>query len=128
MQCCASWLRLVRAWRMLCAWCALVRACGAALPLLRPGAHCLFCSTVPGVYLVLLRTALPALLCRDPELPGTAPILTAYCAGALHAALLYASVTIILYAQTAQCRGVAYNLLDVHNGHIPARHQPSGRG
>lgn len=54
------------------------------------------CSTLqrPGVALLPL---LP-LLCRDPESPGTAPTLAAYCAGALHAALLYASVTINCYA------------------------------
>ena len=86
--------------------CRVCRVCvylcgGARLPLLRPVRPCLFCSTVPGVpgvYLVLLSTALLPLLCRDPESPGTAPTLATCNAGALHAALLYASVTIIFYA------------------------------
>lgn len=41
--------------------------------------------------------ALRPLLCWDPESPSTAPTLAAYGAGAPHAALLYASVTINLY-------------------------------
>lgn len=88
-------------------------ACGAALPLLLlpllrpgvalplsprrcPGALCILVH--PAQYLAAPWCALLPLLCRGPELPGTAPTLAAYGAGAPHAALLHASVTINLYA------------------------------
>lgn len=69
----------------------------------RPGAQCILCilcSTLPrpGASWRCSPPALLPLLCRGPELPGTAPNLAAYGAGAPHAALLYASVTIISYA------------------------------
>ena len=95
---------LVRA----CLFCAVCRL--PLLPLL-PRLRAVFCSVcsvcsvcsaccaVPAVqYLALLPPALLPLLYRDPESPGTAPTLATCRADALHAALLYASVTIISYA------------------------------
>ena len=104
--------------RAACAVCLLTSfasfACAACLPLLPLASFacavraCLFCLgvccvcavqylAVPGSTWRCSPPALLPLLYRDPESPGTAPSLTAYCAGALHAALLYASVTIIFY-------------------------------
>lgn len=71
----------------------------ARLPLLRAVcavcAVCRMCRAVPGS--TWRCSALLPLLCRDPESPGTAPTLAARRAGAQHAALLYASVTIKPY-------------------------------